>query len=122
MTAATQPRVPAGAPGGGRYAPKACRAAYEALDRLAHQVAEPVAPEERSSFIAVPAPRCPHGSFARWAARNCCATRPDATVTALGDAHPCTGARTDGGPCSRTTTRRDRTGRPACHDHGGLTP
>ncbi|MDP5182192.1 hypothetical protein QOZ88_06045 [Blastococcus sp. BMG 814] len=24
---------------------------------------------------AVHAPRCPHGSFARWAARNCCATR-----------------------------------------------
>lgn len=24
---------------------------------------------------AVHAPRCPHGSFARWAARNCCASR-----------------------------------------------
>jgi hypothetical protein len=23
----------------------------------------------------VPAPKCRHGSFARWAARNCCATR-----------------------------------------------
>jgi hypothetical protein len=24
---------------------------------------------------AVPAPKCPHGHFARWAARNCCAGR-----------------------------------------------
>jgi hypothetical protein len=34
-----------------------------------------VEPDERSNFTAVPAPRCPHGSFARWAASNCCAER-----------------------------------------------
>jgi hypothetical protein len=27
--------------------------------------------DERLNFTHVPAPRCPHGSFARWATRNC---------------------------------------------------
>lgn len=30
-------------------------------------------PDERPNFTAVPAARCPHGSFVRWARRNCCA-------------------------------------------------
>jgi hypothetical protein len=33
------------------------------------------APDERPNWTAVPAPRCVPGSFARWAARNCCAPR-----------------------------------------------
>jgi hypothetical protein len=33
------------------------------------------APDERPNWTAVPAPRCVHGHFARWAARNCCAPR-----------------------------------------------
>lgn len=30
-------------------------------------------PDERPNFTRIPAPRCPHGSFTRWATRNCCA-------------------------------------------------
>jgi len=29
-------------------------------------------PDERVNFTAVPAPRCPHNSFMRYAVRNCC--------------------------------------------------
>lgn len=32
-------------------------------------------PDERPNVHRVPAPRCPHGSFARWAAHNCCAPK-----------------------------------------------
>ncbi len=27
--------------------------------------------DQRPNVVRVPAPRCPHGHFARWAARNC---------------------------------------------------
>lgn len=115
MTAvAERARVPAGVPGGGRFAPEACRTAYLALDALAARAAEPPAGGNR---ILVPAPRCPHGSFARWAARNCCATDGLAIVGGQ-SALPCTGSRRDGSRCTRTTTLRAH-GKPACHDHGG---
>lgn len=74
-----------------------------------------------TSRVAVPAPRCPHGSFARWAARNCCAPNPQRATPpgGVGAAGNCGGHTTAGGPCGRRTTRRDRHDRPACHDHGG---
>lgn len=68
----TQPRVPAGQAGGGRFATAECPRVYALLDTLAP---EPGAPDERVNWTAVAAPRCPHGHFARWAARNCCAPR-----------------------------------------------
>lgn len=39
----------------------------------------PDEPTPASNRYVVPAPRCPHGSFARWAAKNCCAPRPPRT-------------------------------------------
>lgn len=43
----------------------------------------------QGSWVPVPAPRCVHGSFARWAVRNCCAPggRPRRARPASG-AHP----------------------------------
>lgn len=107
-----QLRVPAGQEGGGRFASRACPAVYALLDTLAP------AEEGRSTRIAVAAPRCPHGHFARWAARNCCGSDVAVVVGDATEAVPC-GAPTNGGDrCSRRTTRR-RAGRPACHQHGG---
>lgn len=108
-TALEQPRVPAGSSGGGRFASQACPRVYALLDTLA--------PEERSTRVDVPAPRCPHGHFVRWAARNCCGS--EVGVDAGDGALPCTGRTNAGVTCGRRTTRR-RHGRPACHSHGGL--
>jgi hypothetical protein len=33
---------------------------------------QPVPEDTQDRYYRVPAPRCPHGHFARWAARNCC--------------------------------------------------
>lgn len=76
-------------------------------------------PEPGSSRVEVYAPRCPHGSFARWAVRNCC--RPAAAEPADGGdgAGVCTGSTAAGDRCTRRTTYLDRAGRPACHQHGG---
>lgn len=41
------------------------------------QVVEDDAPDERPNYTAVPAPMCPHGHYARWAARSC----PPCTTT-----------------------------------------
>lgn len=62
---AVQPRDRAG-----RFAP-----IPDVLRRDVPPIPVPVAdvPEERPNHYAVPAPRCPHGHFARWARRNCCA-------------------------------------------------
>lgn len=49
----------------GRFATRECPRVYALLDQLA-----PV--ERPGGGFVVEAPRCPHGSFARWAARNCC--------------------------------------------------
>jgi hypothetical protein len=67
---AVQPRVPAGKPGGGRFAPIPAT-----LLRDVPPIPTPVAdvPDERPNFTAVPVARCSHGSFVRWARRNCCA-------------------------------------------------
>lgn len=122
MTAVLPARVPAGAPGGGRFAPGACRHAYAVLDALAAAAAPDPEPAPVGTRVEVDAPRCVHGSFARWAVRNCCATLPApaaASPAVGGDAVPCTGRREDGDRCTRRTTRRDRTGRAACHQHGG---
>ncbi len=64
MTVIDQPRVPAGREGGGRFATKACPAVYALLDTLAPQEQE----QRPEGGWAVPAPKCPHGHFARWAA------------------------------------------------------
>lgn len=63
MTAVEQPRD-----AGGRFATKECPRVYALLDALAESV--PIR-ERREGGYAVEAPRCPHGHFARWAARNC---------------------------------------------------
>jgi hypothetical protein len=68
----SQPRVPAGSPGGGRFATAECPRVYALLDTLAP---EPEEDPHKPWRVAVPAARCPHGHFARWAARNCCAAR-----------------------------------------------
>jgi hypothetical protein len=49
----------------GRFASVECPRMYALLDGMA--------PEEGvgSRYYRVPAPRCPHGHFARWAARHC---------------------------------------------------
>lgn len=112
MTAVLPARVPAGAPGGGQFAPKACRAAYAALDELAHRAADPAPGSNR---VVLEVARCPHGSFARWAARNCCAD----VLPAAGGGARCTGSRRDGARCTRPTLLLDPAGRPACHHHGG---
>lgn len=61
-------RVPAGVPEGGRFATRECPRVYALLDSLA-----PAEAREGTDgrYHRVPAPRCPHGHFARWAARNC---------------------------------------------------
>lgn len=112
---AEQPRVPAGQEGGGRFASTACPRVYALLDALADE-------PQRSTRVAIAAPRCPHGHFARWAARNCCGGEVAVLVGApgsAGEAAPCTGRTNAGDACTRRTTRTDRHGRPACHDHGG---
>lgn len=60
-----QERVPAGQPGGGRFASTACPAVYALLDTLAPPVLRP--DPDRPQHTAVDAPMCPHGHFARWA-------------------------------------------------------
>lgn len=72
-----QLRVPAGQEGGGRFASRECPSTYRLL--AAARVREPA--EERMAGWAtdadnpqrtlVPAARCPHGHFARWAAAHC---------------------------------------------------
>jgi hypothetical protein len=52
----------------GQFASKACPRMYAMLDEVA---ADPLAPVERPNFYAVPAPRCPHGHFQRWARLHC---------------------------------------------------
>lgn len=59
MSAALQPRDAVG-----RFATAECPRVYALLDALAPLEGVP-------NHWAVPAPRCPHGHFARWAARNC---------------------------------------------------
>lgn len=124
MTAVSQPRVPAGAPGGGRFAPRACRTAYAILDALAAQSDFVPADEPAGNVTVLHVVRCPHGSFPRYAAANCCrpagSAAPDAPAV-LSDAQPCTGTRANGDPCGQRTTYRFR-GRPACHHHGGVRP
>lgn len=106
-----QPRVPAGVPGAGQFASKACPAVYALLDTLVLDDVAREVTDGRSSFVPVPAPRCPHGHFARWAARHCrhCTTAP--LTLADGDSHPCGAATADGSACTRRTTRT------ACHQH-----
>lgn len=84
-------------------------------DLLTPTAANPVV-VVRPGLVRLYAPKCPHGSFARWAATNCC--NPDGPPTAGSAAATCTGTRRDGSPCTRTTTHR-LAGLPACHDHGG---
>lgn len=87
----------------------------------------PVRPDPVDTWVPVEAPRCEHGSFARWAARNCCAPHSrllvrsgDLTLTPPdGAGQPCAGRTAAGASCTRRTHRTDRHGRPACHDHGG---
>lgn len=119
MTTSLQPRIPAGAPGGGRFAPAACRTAYAVLDALAATLDSEVQPDPGGHRIEVPAPRCAHGHFARWASRNCCAPTAAPAGGPAGGAAGCEGSTATGEQCTRRTTRRDRTGRPACHLHGG---
>jgi len=52
----------------GRFASKACPRVYALLDTLAETGTVTVRAE---GGWAVHAARCPHGHFARWAARNC---------------------------------------------------
>lgn len=73
MSAPAQPRVPAGQAGGGRFATAECPRVYALLDSLAPPAD---GPDERPNWHPVPAPRCRHGSFQRWAVSNCCKPRP----------------------------------------------
>lgn len=86
MTATLPARVPAGHAGGGRFASVECPTTYRLLAGL-RAPAEPVAVlrigesgrvsyEDGVSRHAVPAPRCPHGHFARWATANCKPCKP----------------------------------------------
>lgn len=63
MTTVEQPRDALG-----QFASRECPRVYALLDALAD-----VAPvrERPEGGYAVAAPRCPHGHFVRWAARNC---------------------------------------------------
>lgn len=89
MTATLPARVPAGDPGGhgGRFATAECPGTYRRLvaattvplpelgvparvEKLAGGAAV-VGYDTAGQHYDVPAPRCPHGHFARWAARNC---------------------------------------------------
>lgn len=121
-----QPRVPAGLPGGGRFAPVACASAYAVLDALAARAEDGLPPgwtrdPDYPARILLPDPgRCPHGSFPSYAARNCC--RPTAAgVLPLTGPGTCGQPTADGSRCTRRTTRTDRHGHPACHQHGGTT-
>lgn len=60
-----QPRVPAGHPGGGRFATAECPRVYAMLDTLTPP--EPRADPGRPQHTVVPAPKCPHGHYTRWA-------------------------------------------------------
>jgi hypothetical protein len=137
-----QPRVPAGLPGGGRFAPAACAHVYGLLDALAREPeyaiarvaswadiaaakspAWSVSPADGPARVVVEplvAP-CPHGHVAPWSIRDCRPCAGADAPTALGDARPCRGRKAGGDRCTRRTTRRDRHGEPACHDHGGRT-
>ena len=87
MTAAVQPRVPAGQPGGGQFGPKSWMTETGPLPYADRPSAAELPPPslggsagwrpdpDNPTRTLVPAPRCPHGSFARWAARNCCVPR-----------------------------------------------
>jgi hypothetical protein len=61
-------RVPAGSPEGGRFATAECPTTYRLLAAV-----RAVEPREGTGgrYHPVPAPKCPHGHYARWAARNC---------------------------------------------------
>lgn len=127
-----QPRRPAGdgKGRGGQFAPKfatpACPSVYALLDGLADAAPDPQPTaanptvERPGGGWAVYAPTCPHGSFLRYAQRNCCrpAGAPTPTASTGDAAAQCTGTTTSGDRCTRTTTRTFH-GRPACHDHGG---
>ncbi len=137
MTATLPARVPAGLPGGGRFAPKACAGAYAALDALGVAVdltcdvdgsplpagwtRDPHNPNR--IHIAPLVPPCPHGFISPWGIASCRGCHPAAGTPAGaavgGDPDTCRGHKVDGSPCTRRTSRRDRRGRPACHDHGG---
>lgn len=82
MTSA-QPRVPAGTPGGGRFASTACPRVYALLDASGPDPdpvrqlfpglpSSVVGVSGSTSRVVVPTTRCPHGSFTGWAVRNCC--------------------------------------------------
>lgn len=63
---AVQPRVPAGQEGGGRFASVECPTTYRLLAAL-RPVEEARPDPERPGRYVVPAPKCPHGHFRRWA-------------------------------------------------------
>jgi len=57
---------------GGRFATKECPGTYRLLAALRGPSEGPVVRVRTGSpGWSVEAPRCPHGHFARWAARNC---------------------------------------------------
>ena len=73
MTVLDQPRVPAGQPGGGRFAgkaaPSACSTVYALLDALA-ETAEPEEGEvvyDDGVRVTFHVRWCPHGHTKRWA-------------------------------------------------------
>lgn len=77
MSRRAQPRVPAGASGGGQFASRECPRMYALLDALAGEAplpeptaAEPIL-EVAPGHYRVYAPRCSHGHFVRWARENC---------------------------------------------------
>lgn len=72
MTAPEQPRVPAGRPGGGRFASTSCPRVYALLDTLAGSAPEPEDGEviaEDGSRVTFHVRKCPHGHTRRWADR-----------------------------------------------------
>jgi hypothetical protein len=84
VTAAARPRVPAGQSGGGQFAPQAWMFETGPLPFLDRPSAAELPPlpdleptaenpviEVRPNAWRVYAPKCPHGHFAHWAAKNC---------------------------------------------------
>lgn len=70
-----QRRVPAGQAGGGRFATAECPSTLRRIvawrpgeELPAGWSLDPANPQR----TVIAAQRCPHGHFARWAARNCC--------------------------------------------------
>lgn len=55
----------------GQFASRACPTTYRLLVTAPATADRPDPGQPNRTVLTVP--RCPHGSFARWAARNCCA-------------------------------------------------